>query len=42
VVFKAEYETPKPLPKEEVPFFLKRNEMEANVLLQSLKARFES
>lgn len=42
VVFKAEYETPKPLPKEEVPFFLKRNEMEANVLLESLKARFES
>ena len=41
VIFKAEYETPKPLPKEEMRFFTKRSELEADVLLESLKARFE-
>ena len=41
VVFKAEYETPKPLPTEEMRFFVKRNELEADVLLKSLKARLE-
>ena len=42
VIFRAEYEAPKPLPKEEIPFFLRRNEIEANGLLENLKARFES
>ena len=40
VFFKAEYETPT-LPKEEMRFFTKRSELEAGVLLESLKARFE-
>lgn len=42
VVFKAEYEAPKPLPAEEMRFFVKRNELEADVLLESLKAKLES
>ena len=42
VVFKAEYETPKPLPAEELEFFVRRNELEADVLLESLKAKLES
>ena len=42
VVFKAEYEPPKPLPAEEMQFLVKRNELEADVLLESLKAKLES
>jgi uncharacterized membrane protein len=41
VVFKAEYDTPKPLPKEEMDFFVKHSELEADVVLESLKARLE-
>ena len=42
LAYKAEYETPKPLPKEEMRFFDKQSELEANLLLESLKARLES
>lgn len=41
VAYRAEYETPKPLPKEEMDFFVKHSELEADVLLESLKARLE-
>lgn len=42
VAFKAEYGTPEPLPKEEMDFFVKHSELEADVLLASLKAKFEA
>ena len=41
VIFKAEYETPKPLPKEEMRFFVRQSELEADVLLESLRAKLE-
>lgn len=42
VAYKAEYETPKPLPKDETRFFDRQSELEADMLLESLKAKFES
>jgi len=41
VVFKEEYETPEPLPDEEMRFFVRRNELEVDMLLESLKAKLE-
>lgn len=42
VVFKSEYDAPKPLAKDELRFFVKHSELEADVLLESLKAKFEA
>lgn len=42
VALRAEYETPKPLPKDETRFFDRQSELEAGMLLESLRARFES
>ena len=42
LAFKAEYETPKPLPKQEMRYFDRQSELEADMLLHSLKAKLES
>lgn len=42
VVFRAEYEPQKPLPAGEEGFLVKRSELEADVLLESLRAKLES
>ena len=42
IELEAEYMPPKFFPKEELPFVMRRNEFEADLILENLKARFES
>jgi uncharacterized protein YndB with AHSA1/START domain len=42
IEFEADYTTPTFFDKKEIPFIMRRNELEADTLLNNLKARFES
>ena len=41
IELEADYMPPKFFPKEELPFVMRRNEFEADLILENLKARFE-